>query len=828
MSEIRSGDLRLTVSQQSTFSIAPYERFLEQLTIGGGPQQREALEVATRYLLGGRYTTLADLADENWTTNPALHAGYRNRRETFMEAQQLRALLAASIDHATGTGKSYMIFGAAAIALASGQVDRVLVLCPSNTIEEGLTKKFRELAETQQLMNLLPKNAVVRRPAIVNAYEGTVPVGAICIENIHAAYESSMSSIRDSFAGAGERTLVINDEAHHIYTIERGSGPKKIKEWLAFLLDPAFGFRRVLNFSGTCFIGDDYFPDVIHRFSLQEALDAHRIKDVHYWVTGQDFASPAERWSAALKNHQDNEALYAGIKPITIFVTDKVDKAKEIHAEFTAFLADTLKISEAAAAKRTLVVSSHKEHLPNLAILRTVDKATNPVEFIFSVSMLTEGWDVKNVLQIVPHEKRAFDSKLLISQVLGRGLRLLPDPYRDAKVTVFNHARWAPEMSRLFHDVWEGHERVDSSPIVGSPYHFELSLLDVDRGPAPVQNTGSPKGRAAGETLSLSPQRARETVGSLVDMAGKSEERRYKYTEPVTPVDDLLADISEKTSAKALETGDWSADDTKGLREEIVKALRAAREPNDLVSDTNKAKILAWLRPPVVGRRMSLTTTSERLVPRSTKDLVVRSASRAELARHTTIALRTDNGRAIRWPGHDTGQYDLLDEVLDDRTVPRGAVIEVTDQLRWRTPVDLVIVSHEPERGFLRELLARGEAAGVHAWVKSPDSGFYSVPYAITRNGNTRNLGFNPDWFIAVGDDILVVETKMNEDTKDENRAKIKSATEYFAKVNELRAGKPGRYYFYLLSPSDYTAFFDDAAAGKYPDFLPTLQAELT
>ena len=45
------------------------------------------------------------------------------------------------------------------------------------------------------------------------------------------------------------------------------------------------------------------------------------------------------------------------------------------------------------------------------------------------VSMLTEGWDVQNVFQIVPHEERAFNSKLLIAQVLGRGLRV-PDAYK--------------------------------------------------------------------------------------------------------------------------------------------------------------------------------------------------------------------------------------------------------------------------------------------------------------------------------------------------------------------------------------------------------------
>jgi len=50
------------------------------------------------------------------------------------------------IKMATGTGKSYVLYGIAAIMLAEGQVDSVLVLCPSTTIETGLLGKFRQLA----------------------------------------------------------------------------------------------------------------------------------------------------------------------------------------------------------------------------------------------------------------------------------------------------------------------------------------------------------------------------------------------------------------------------------------------------------------------------------------------------------------------------------------------------------------------------------------------------------------------------------------------------------------------------------------------------------
>jgi type III restriction enzyme len=48
------------------------------------------------------------------------------------------------------------------------------------------------------------------------------------------------------------------------------------------------------------------------------------------------------------------------------------------------------------------------------------EKVGGKIEFIFAVNKLSEGWDVDNVFQIVPAEERVFNSKLLISQVLGR------------------------------------------------------------------------------------------------------------------------------------------------------------------------------------------------------------------------------------------------------------------------------------------------------------------------------------------------------------------------------------------------------------------------
>lgn len=54
--------------------------------------------------------------------------------------------------------------------------------------------------------------------------------------------------------------------------------------------------------------------------------------------------------------------------------------------------------------------------------LLTVEQTDNPVEIVIHVNMLKEGWDVTNLYTIVP--LRAANSKTLVEQSIGRGLRL--------------------------------------------------------------------------------------------------------------------------------------------------------------------------------------------------------------------------------------------------------------------------------------------------------------------------------------------------------------------------------------------------------------------
>ena len=61
--------------------------------------------------------------------------------------------------------------------------------------------------------------------------------------------------------------LMCFDEAHHIFNLVEGrdSESKNLKKWKEFLLSEDYKFKYTLGFTGTAYIQDDYFNDVIYR-----------------------------------------------------------------------------------------------------------------------------------------------------------------------------------------------------------------------------------------------------------------------------------------------------------------------------------------------------------------------------------------------------------------------------------------------------------------------------------------------------------------------------------------------------------------------------------
>ncbi len=437
--QIKIDDFVLNVQDQTekTLSVVhKYDAFLDAITTDDFGHIREATREAVRFFVTLTINTTEHAAIKNYEKSTRLKTHYETQ-EAYLQHFRIKDCRSCSIDLATGTGKSWVIYAVAQIMLSEGLVDKVLVLCPSLTIEEGLKKKFEQFSGDQILTKiLLELGALYPSPSIKNA---NVPIlnGDICIENIHAAYERTGSSIEDSFKGKGQRTLVISDEAHHIYS---GAADTNTRKWYDFLINQEYGFYYLLGVTGTPYIENEYFHDVIYRYSLRQAMDDGVVKKIDY--KKEEEYTKDKGFSETYTNHLKNQEQYGQtLRPISIIVTDKIVRCVEVWDELVKFIAKKENLSYSEAAQKaiwvtsgipknerekieSIITSPDKVRKKNLEALKTVDDPESPVEWIVAVSMLTEGWDVKNLFPIVPHEQRAFNSKLLISQVLGRGLRI--------------------------------------------------------------------------------------------------------------------------------------------------------------------------------------------------------------------------------------------------------------------------------------------------------------------------------------------------------------------------------------------------------------------
>ncbi|MFA7174634.1 MAG: hypothetical protein WC340_14715 [Kiritimatiellia bacterium] len=99
-----------------------YEPFIDELC-GTREYQKDAIRTVMRFMAGKKYSNLRALAEDNFKSNDEMERRYGSWKG--MESHlQLPDQLACSLDMATGTGKSYVLYGVAAVMLAAGLVDR--------------------------------------------------------------------------------------------------------------------------------------------------------------------------------------------------------------------------------------------------------------------------------------------------------------------------------------------------------------------------------------------------------------------------------------------------------------------------------------------------------------------------------------------------------------------------------------------------------------------------------------------------------------------------------------------------------------------------------
>ena len=885
--KVRNSELVLKMNNIPTDVIQrvnKYDDYLEGLFSDDYSFLREATKKAILFLLADNYPDLETLARENYSSNEKIRQIFPTIEEYLNDRQfPLKDKQACSLDLATGTGKSYLLFAIAQLALCEGIVDRVLVLCPSLTIEEGLTDKFNHLNSNGSLLLVLKSiNPAFVQPEIINAND-TIQPNNICIENVHATYSRTGSSIQNSLSNDGMNVLILNDEAHHIYS---GASDSRDKKWLDFLKDESYNFRYIIGVSGTPYYRDrnneynQYFLDIIYRFSIKQASEINIIKklDPKKFDEFKDDKGYQDIWAVHLKI---KEKYGKYLKPLSIVVCANIADAiiewkalvdflvsKGIEYEeaikkviwVTSGLPTSVKdkARSAGIAERN-DMSAEQVRKENLQALKTVDSPENPVEWIVSVAMLTEGWDVKNIFLIVPHEKRAFNSKLLIAQVLGRGLRVSPvlkELGITPLITVSNHEKWTPEIMDLYNEVTELENRL-SWGYDKRRNKYAFPLYNLEYKPAETTTESKEEGASFPSRFGFNDQRRKAEYKQEYFSSGPisyvfEDNEIYEMGVAVSNLYAYLKDKDERIVQQ------WSK---KNLKEKITQELEEKGYESDFLSKDNYHKVqqafgsFFWELGKKVPR---ISQQPDNLKKIEINSFPIQSFNEDSLKTHGCL-FYPDSAKGwfqdeekVLFNQFVSVENDLkkLEQEKTETTNDRVLAVlnEEIEKLRSFTdnlnlvkeedfisPLNIIFVTYKPEIEFTKSLFLHTDL--FDSFIKSSNQGFYSFPYSykpqVKGKTHPRQENFNPDFFLKIKNtnDVLVVEIKKEKDDNNKNRAKYRDGKRHFENLKEqLREKRISyNYYFYFLSPedNDIANFFQAIMNRNYKTWSSILMNQL-
>lgn len=811
---------------QSKFDFEEIEDFVTEL-VDGREYQHEAIKNIMTYLWGGKYNTVQDLAKQNYQKKEEIQSRFPTE-EHFLNMMPLPDRLSGVCHMATGTGKSYVMFAIAYLSIVLGKVKRVLVLGPSSTvIEQGLTDKFKEYLFGEKGLELKEKLPERYRNIKVEIKNSNEPIedNCIVIENINAVYGKENNSIGDTLFNQNEEVLVLSDEVHHAYSHldfskpilsydfeegKEGSGDNRDERlWMKFIREEN-DIRRHIGFTGTPYNQNEYFTDVIFNYSIKDAVEEKYIKKINPIIhtesdEGDIDITKEQKYEQILKTHFDNKKKYnygGKVKPITIFINNTQAAAERNRDEFVKSFATYLKENfseykelvvsqlESIAHKKTILVianNDNKEYKEQLEKIEETDpsKIGGEVEFIFAVNKLSEGWDVDNVFQIVPTEEKVFNSKLLISQVLGRGLRIprkISDIERDQlypMVTVTNHEKFASHIQEIFDQVTDCDititSKVYTSDVESERARFNFDLFNLNYLSTEKTVEKEDTEYIVNRTLVLNPQP--ENLHLRVEY--KSGSKDFSLTKEFVSLDEVVSGIYRKFQNVILESKIF--DENKGLtkedlfnkeriREIVLDAMQEAGIDNERISRENKKVIELYFnqflprgtknvhREKIEGDLVEINTSELR---KSTTRLgyldfntsvFVAEDWEEKLDEENKIVLqelmKSNKQMSVEQTGIFTSVDALYDKDVISTLIPNKRIYTVKNQY-FKSPQNLIIVSYNPERDFVFQLFGLGKY--IESWVKSPDSDFYSMDYEYWKAGKDRSRrSFNPDFFIKL------------------------------------------------------------------------------
>ena len=330
-------------------------------------------------------------------------------------------------DLATGVGKTF-IAGALIDYLFEAGVRNVVFVTPGSTIQKKTIDNFTP-GHRKYLRGLRSRPLVITLDDLETGNvaaalddESQLKLFVFTVQSMlrpntndarraHRAHESLGVALYD-YLQTQDDVVVIADE-HHIYY---SGNAKKFQSAIDDLNASA-----MIGLTATP--QDPNSPNIIYRYPLAEAIADGYVK-IPVLVARQDGKKDLKTQMADGVALLDAKAQVMDaycrrthkkpVQPILFVVAERIDEAQEIR--------DLLAGPDYLDGDDKVLLVTSEEPDQTLALLDTLEDDDSPIRAVVSVSMLKEGWDVKNIYCIAA--VRALESQLLTEQILGRGLRL--------------------------------------------------------------------------------------------------------------------------------------------------------------------------------------------------------------------------------------------------------------------------------------------------------------------------------------------------------------------------------------------------------------------
>lgn len=314
------------------------------------------------------------------------------------------------------------------------------------------------------------------------------------------------------FLAEKDDLVVIMDEAHRY----RASGGMQAIEDLK----PLIGLELTATPQTESGSKSVPFKNVVYRYGLAEAMRDGFVKEPAVATRKGVNVSGMKSGQLDRLKLEDGVHLHEATKAElgTYAVNNGVERVKPfmlVIARDTTHSAELVQLIESDGffeghyAGKVIEVHSGKSSSEKDEVverLLKVESPNEPTEIVVHVNMLKEGWDVTNLYTIVP--LRAADSKTLVEQSIGRGLRL---PYGRRvgekavdRLTIVAHDKFqdivdeAKKQGFSFQKVEMGEDVSDTpqeSVVVSSTFDHVTGVVEPQAEPASTAETeaGAPK-----------------------------------------------------------------------------------------------------------------------------------------------------------------------------------------------------------------------------------------------------------------------------------------------------------------------------------------------